>query len=356
MKENFEWLRLSTKRPSDSMRLRAENRQRTLTKPLGALGRLEHLASQLAALQATDRPRVDAVHIVVFAADHGVATQGVSAYPQAVTGEMIRNFAHGGAAINVLARELGATIEIVNLGTVDPMGPLDHVRDARIGPGTANFVHEPAMRLDQLADALASGRMAVECAITDGVELFIGGEMGIGNTTAATALACAVLNMEPESLAGPGTGLDPVGLARKIDVIQQALARHRDHVHAPLEALRRLGGFEIAALVGSYVACAQHGLPALVDGFIATSAALVAVRITPEVRPWLLFAHASAEPGHRALLAALDAQALLDLGLRLGEGSGAAVAVPLLRMACCLHTQMATFADAGVSQRAAGHG
>jgi nicotinate-nucleotide--dimethylbenzimidazole phosphoribosyltransferase len=354
VKERFDWLRIPAKQPNEVARQGAEARQRTLTKPYGALGRLETLACELAALQATNRPRVDPVHIVVFAADHGVAAEGVSAYPQAVTGEMVRNFARGGAAINVLARELGATFEIVNLGTVSKLGPLDRVRDTCIGPGTANFAREPAMDLDQLANALGAGRAAVERAAKCDAQLFIGGEMGIGNTTAATALGCALLAAAPESLVGPGTGLDAAGIARKTDVLRRALARHGDHAGSPLEALRRLGGFEIAALAGGYIACAQLGLPVLVDGFIATSAALIAVKICPEARAWLLFAHASAEPGHRAMLASLDAQPLLDLGLRLGEGSGAALAVPLLRMACALHDRMASFADAGVSRRVAG--
>ncbi|MFP5304792.1 MAG: nicotinate-nucleotide--dimethylbenzimidazole phosphoribosyltransferase, partial [Gammaproteobacteria bacterium] len=180
-------------------------------------------------------------------------------------------------------------------------------------------------------------------------ELFIGGEMGIANTTAATALGCALLRLPPQLLAGPGTGLDGAGVARKIGVVERALALHAAHCGTSLEALRRLGGFELAALCGSYVACAQEGLAALVDGFIATAAALAACRIAPGTRDWLLFAHRSAEPGHAALLEALDARGLLDLDLRLGEGSGAAVAVPLLRMACALHAGMATFAQAGVA-------
>lgn len=207
------------------------------------------------------------------------------------------------------------------------------------------------MSAAQLAAALLAGREAAIRASDNGAHVFIGGDMGIGNTTAATALACALLNAAPESLVGPGTGLDAAGIERKITALHQALARHRDYLDAPLDVLRRLGGFEIAGLVGSYIGCAQLGLPVLVDGFIATGAALVATRLHPKTRDWLLFAHASAEPGHRAVLASLDARPLLDLGLRLGEGTGAAMAVPLLRMACALHNDMATFGDAGVSQQ-----
>jgi nicotinate-nucleotide--dimethylbenzimidazole phosphoribosyltransferase len=325
----------------------ARARQAQLTKPPGSLGRLEELGVTLAALQGTQQPRVDQVWISVFAGDHGVVAEGVSAFPQAVTAEMVRNFARGGAAISVLAREWGARLEVVNVGTVQPLEDLPGVLDARVGPGTANIVHEPAMTAEQLDDALVAGREAAERAAIGGARLFVGGEMGIGNTTSAAAVACALLGLPAAHLAGPGTGLDPAGVARKALVIERALARHRGD--RPLLALQRLGGFEIAALAGAYLRCGQLGLPALVDGFIATAAVLVAVRLRPELSPWLFYAHCSAEPGHRRILEALEARPLLDLGMRLGEGSGAAVALPILRAAAALHAGMATFAEAGVS-------
>lgn len=349
MTQTIDWLHIPAAVPNATARRDAEARQRILTKPPGALGRLEALAIRLAALQGTARPRVEHVHITVFAGDHGVAAEGVSAFPQAVTGEMVRNFARGGAAISVLARELGATLEVINLGTVNDPGPLDGVKDYHLGAGTANFTIEPAMSEHQLACALHAGRHAAERAKLGGCQLFIGGEMGIANTTAAAALACALLGAAPERLAGPGTGLDAKGVARKAEVIRRALNLHNSHIITPLEALRRLGGFEIVALAGSYIACAQMGLPVLVDGFIAGAAALAAARLHRGVEEWLLFSHVSAEPGHRILLESLGAQPLLDLGMRLGEGSGAAIAVPLLRMACALHNEMATFTEAGVS-------
>ncbi len=349
---SIDWLQAPAAVPDEAARRAAEARQAELTKPPGALGRLEEIAIRLAALQGTARPDLGRVHIAVFAGDHGVAAQGVSAFPQAVTAEMVKNFARGGAAISVLARELGASLEVINLGTVGDTGPLDGVRDYALGPGTADFTRGPALTDAQLAAALAAGRDAVDRARRAGARLFIGGEMGIGNTTAAAALACALLDAPPEDLAGPGTGLDAAGVARKVAVIRRALTRHRVPPDRPLEALRRLGGFEIAALAGACLACAQQGLPALVDGFIGSVAALAAVRLCPEAGPWLLFSHASAEPGHRRVLEALAARPLLDLGLRLGEGSGAAVAVPLLRLACALHDGMATFAEAGVPGRA----
>ncbi len=304
----IEWLTIPAALRNAGMHQAAEARQSQLTKPPGALGRLEDIAIRLAALQGTGQPCVDRVHITVFAGDHGVAAEGVSAFPQAVTAEMVKNFARGGAAICVAARALGASLEVINLGTAFDTGPLDGVKDYRLGPGTANFT---------------------------------------------AALACALLDAPPSRLAGPGTGLDAHGVAHKIEVIRRALERHSRHHGTPLEALRRLGGFEIAALTGSYVACAHIGLPVLVDGFISSAAALAATRLCPGAGHWFLFSHASAEPGHRTVLDALDARPLLDLGMRLGEGSGAAVAVPLLRMACALHNEMATFAEAGVSEKSA---
>lgn len=345
----IEWLGMSAATPSEPHRQAAEARQAQLTKPAGSLGQLESLACTLAALQARDRPGVDRVQISIFAGDHGIARAGVSAFPQEVTTAMVRNFAHGGAAISVIARQLGATFEVVNLGTVSDPGALPGVKDYRLGPGTASFNTEAAMTEHQLACALGAGRHSVERARLQDCELFIGGEMGIGNTTAATAISCALLRRPPEMLTGPGTGLDAVGVAHKTALIAEALQLHPQTRDAPLEALRCLGGFEIAALAGAYVACAQIGLPVLIDGFISTSAALSAARLCPGAEQWFLFAHTSAESGHRLMLDSLRAQPLLDLGLRLGEASGAATAVPLLRLACALHNDMATFAEAEVA-------
>ncbi len=349
--QTIDWLQIPPATPSESARRKAEARQQILTKPPGALGRLETLAVRLAALQDKAQPAIDRVHVAVFAADHGVAVEGVSAFPQAVTCEMVRNFARGGAAICVITRQLGATLEVVNLGTVSDLEPLEGVKTYRLGAGTANFTREPAMTEHQLACALHAGRHAAERAQLMGAQLFIGGEMGIGNTTSATALECALLAMSPRDVAGPGPGLDAVGITRKVDVIRRGLELHCNHMTSPIEVLRRVGGFEIAALVGAYIACAQMGLPALVDGFIASAAALTAAKLCDGIENWLLFSHASAEPGHRRILSALGAHPLLDLGMRLGEGSGAATAVPLLRLACALHNEMATFAEAGVSEK-----
>lgn len=323
----------------------AQQRQAMLTKPPGALGRLESLAVRLAGLQGRVKPEIEKIEIVVFASDHGVVAEGVSAFPQVVTYEMIKNFANGGAAINVLANSLGARLTVVNLGTVVEAGVLPGVVNHILGAGTANMTVEAAMTAQQLTRALQVGR---EQPGGD-TQLFIGGEMGIGNTTAAAAVCCALLEVSAKQMAGPGTGLDAAGVSHKAIVIERALAQHAAHLEQPLDVLQRLGGFEIAALTGAYIHCAQQAVPVLVDGFISSTAALCATRICPRSEDWFLYSHRSAEPGHALIMTALNAEPLLDLGMRLGEGSGAAVAAMLLRQACALHNEMATFAEAGVS-------
>ena len=350
---NTPWWLLPCKSVDLDVQQAAAERQQQLTKPAGSLGQLEAVAIQLAGLQGQLKPRVDHLWIAIFAGDHGVVAEGVSAYPQAVTGQMLHNFVNGGAAISVLARQLGAQPDVVDLGTVSPMLNLAGVRHVQLGAGTANFANGPAMTDAQGLKALQAGRDSVLRAREQGCELFIGGEMGIGNTASASAVASALLQCPASLLTGPGTGLDAAGVSHKARVIERALAFHAGLLDDPLQALFRLGGFEIAALAGAYVACAQAGVVALVDGFICTVAAMVAVRLNPECRQWLIFSHRGAEQGHRHVLESLEAEPLLDLGLRLGEGSGAALAVPLLRLACDLHAQMATFAEAAVADRPA---
>jgi len=347
---NLDWLNEATQEICQDSIQAAKTRQSQLTKPSGSLGRLEDTAIQLAGMQHTDCPKIDNIHIAVFAADHGVAEDSVSAYPQSVSVEMVRNFANGGAAISVLANEIDAKLEVVNVGTLTDPGYLAGVTSKRIGNGTANFGKQAAMSDNQLMEALLIGRETVQSANINKLSLFIGGEMGIGNTTAATAIACALLNELPEDLTGPGTGLDEQGVAHKSLVIKNALNLHKKHLVNPLEVLRRLGGFEIAALTGAYISCAQMGIPVLVDGFISSVAALLAIQHQLAVKKWLLFSHTSAEPGHLNVLNSLGVKPLLDLGLRLGEGSGSAIAVPQLRLACALHNQMATFTEAKVTK------
>lgn len=326
----------------------ALQRQNTLTKPNGSLGLLETMAIKLAAMQSTDTPAVDRVVISIFAADHGIAAEGVSAYPQAVTGEMVRNFLNGGAAINVIARQLNASLEVIDAGIAVAIPNRDLII-SRAGASTANFLQQAAMQKDQLNLALASGQEAVNRALRNRCELFVGGEMGIANTTSASTIACALLEETPDQLVGPGTGLNEDGIRHKKKVVQQALDLHQLNPADPIRILQYIGGFEIAALTSAFIHCAQHGLPVLIDGFICSVAALLAAKINPGSENWFIYAHKSHEPGHQAVLKALNADPILDLSMRLGEASGAGVTVPLLRMACALHNGMATFEQAQVS-------
>ncbi len=330
----------------------ATERQQQLTKPAGSLGQLEALAIRLAGMQQREKPQIEQLHVTVFAADHGIAVDGVSAYPQEVTAQMVANLATGGAAVAVLSRHLGAGFEVVNLGTVAPVPVSQGVIDRIIAPATANFSQQPAMTDAQLQQALAVGAERVDLAAGQQPDLFIAGEMGIGNTSAATAIAAALLKRSAAELTGPGTGLNPEQVAAKAQKLQQAVALHGAESDHALDLLAKLGGFEIAAMAGAYIRCGQRGIPVLVDGFISSVAALVACHYQPQLRNWLLFGHQSAEPGHRLVLQALEADPLLRLDMRLGEGSGAVLAVDLLRSACRLHNEMATFAEAGVSDKA----
>lgn len=346
------WIETPCPAPSASHEAAARARQSVLTKPAGSLGVLETLAVTLAALQATERPRAASAPIILFAGDHGVAAQGVSAYPPAVTVEMLRNFAAGGAAVAVLARELGVPLTVVDAGTL-AVEPLPGVVTDKPRRGTRDFTVEPAMTAAELAAALAAGRRAVEAAGPADLVLF--GEMGIGNTTSAAAVAAALLGKDPAEIAGAGTGLDAGGIAHKVRVIERGLARHglAGPQDDPGRVLAAVGGLEIAALTGAIVAAAQAGRPVLIDGFIVTVAALAATRLNPSCGPWLIYSHRSAERGHGAVLDALAARPVLDLNLRLGEGAGAAAALAVLRLACALHTRMATFEEAAVSGRTA---
>jgi nicotinate-nucleotide--dimethylbenzimidazole phosphoribosyltransferase len=346
----IQFLKAPAKSPNQSFFTRATQHQNQLTKPPGSLGKLETLAAHLASLQENDAPKIEHILIRIFAADHGVVEEGVSAFPQAVTAEMIKNFSTGGAAISVLAKALNADFGVINLGTVSPLPELEKVIDKRIDAGTKNFCQASAMTEGQLEAALLAGRNLILQAKKESTpDIFIGGEMGIGNTTSASALACAVLKQPASTLVGKGTGVDEMGIKRKVNAVEQALSLHSSAVANPLSSLQALGGFEIAGLVGATMACAQEGIPVLVDGFISTIAALITVEINPSIRPWLFFSHRSAEAGHEAVLNYLNADALLNLNMRLGEASGAAVAIPLLKMACDLHNNMATFDQAGVS-------
>lgn len=336
--------------PDSALAERVAQHLDNLTKPPGSLGRLERLAIELALSQGEALPRVSPPGVLVFAADHGVAAEGVSAFPQAVTAQMVANFAAGGAAINAFARQHGARLEVIDVGVVTelPAEVKRAVVNARVRPGTRNLAVEDAMTREEAEAAIAAGIQAAERAVAAGCRCLIVGEMGIANTTASSALLAALCQVPLEAVVGPGTGIDEARLAHKREVIARALAARRVDVDDPLGALAALGGLEIAAMVGAYLGGAARRVPLLVDGLIATVAALVACRLCPALRPYLIFGHRSREPGHDIALADLEAQPLLDLELRLGEGSGAALAFPLLESACRMLAEMATFDQAGI--------
>jgi nicotinate-nucleotide--dimethylbenzimidazole phosphoribosyltransferase len=334
--------------PDPRVGLRAQARLDRLTKPAGSLGRLEELALRAALITGSESPRIADPVIFTLAADHGVAAEGVSAYPQAVTAQMVENLCRGGAAVNVLARHVGARVVVADFGVATDLPAHPELRDRKLASGTANLSRGPAMRRDQALAAVLAGADLVESAAPDCVGT---GEMGIANTTAASALAAALIGADPPAVTGRGTGVDDAGWARKVAAVRQALAVNRPDPRDPLGVLAALGGFEIAGLVGVILAGAARRVPVVVDGFIATAAALVAVRLRAETREYLLAAHRSAEPGHRILLETLGLAPYLDLGMRLGEGTGAALAIGLLRAALACFGEMATFKEAGVSER-----
>jgi nicotinate-nucleotide--dimethylbenzimidazole phosphoribosyltransferase len=325
----------------------------TKTKPPGSLGRLESLARQLGLIQHTTRPTVARPAMIVFAGDHGVANEGVSPYPQAVTAQMVANFLMGGAAINAFSGVAGLVLEIVDAGVatdLPPVPPSPSFVQAPIARGTRNFAHEPAMTREQTIAALEAGAARVRHHAALGTNVIGFGEMGIANTSSAACLMSRLCNVPIDECVGRGTGLDNAGLAKKRNVLAAALAHHAN-VHEPLDVLATFGGFEIAMMVGAYLEAARSHMAILVDGFIATAALVVADALAPNLRGYCVFAHASNEAGHRRMLDHFGARELLSLDLRLGEGTGAALAVPLLRAACAFLNEMASFESAGVDNR-----
>jgi nicotinate-nucleotide--dimethylbenzimidazole phosphoribosyltransferase len=322
------------------------------TKPRRSLGRLEDLAIRLAAIYRTADPALPAKAVVVMAADHGIAEEGVSAYPQEVTAQMVLNFAAGGAAINVLARQQGARVVVANLGTRQPV-EAPAVRDCRLGPGTANFTRGPAMARATAVRALETGiRLADELA-ADGVGLLGVGDMGIGNTTAASAITAVLGGDDPARVTGRGTGIDEDRLRHKVQVVERALEVNRPDPADALDVLAKVGGFEIAGLAGVVLGAAARRVPVVLDGFITGAAALAAVRLRENVRHYLIASHRSVEPGHAAVLGELGAEALFDLRMRLGEGTGAVLAMGLAEAALRILREMATFEAAGVTDAGA---
>lgn len=317
------------------------------TKPLGSLGRLEQLAVQIGLILQTTHPVLQAPQVLVCAGDHGLARRGVSAYPQDVTWQMVENFLAGGAAISVLAKQHGMGLTVADCGVAHDFAPRPLLRNCKIAPGTVDCTQGPAMTVQQCQQAMANGQALVQSLSGN---VLILGEMGIGNTSAATLIAARLLELDIAACTGAGTGLDTAGVQRKAAVLQQALAAH-PQATAPLDVLAAFGGFEIATMTGAILQAAADNRVLLIDGVIVTAALLVAAQLQPRVLQRCIFAHRSSEPAHQHMLAALHAQPLLDLGLRLGEGSGAALAWPLLQSACVVLNDMASFAQAGVDQK-----
>ena len=330
-------------RPALSVQL--QQKLNNKTKPLGSLGQLETLAQQLGLILQTESPVLQAPQLVVFAADHGLAKHGVSAYPSDVTWQMVNNFLAGGAAVSVLARQHGLTLTIADCGVMHTFKPQQGLYACKVAYGTADSSQQPAMSAEQGARALSNGQELVKSLPGNALLL---GEMGIGNTSAASMLLARLADLPIDQCVGAGTGLDQQGIDRKTKILQQVLNLHA-HAHEPLQALAAFGGFEIATMVGAIFEAAASNRVIVVDGFITSAAVLVASKIEPLVLQRCVFAHRSDERGHVLLLEQLQAKSLLDLQLRLGEGSGAALAWPLLVSACNVLTQMASFESAGVS-------
>jgi nicotinate-nucleotide--dimethylbenzimidazole phosphoribosyltransferase len=332
--------------PAPGAAVEAQRHLDDLTKPPGSLGRLEEIALRLAAISGR-APRVDRPVVFTFAADHGVVAEGVSAYPQVVTSQMVENFVRGGAAINVLARQAGARVVVADFGVVGPV-PAVGLVSCPIAAGTANMARGPAMTSAQAAQAIERGAALAEEAIDAGADLLATGEMGIGNTTAAAAITAAITGAPPEAVTGRGTGVDDEGWRRKVEVVGRALTVNRPDGADGLGVLATVGGFEIGGLVGVVLAGAARGVPVVLDGFISTAAGLIATTLAPHARHALFASHRSAEPGHALALRHLGLVPYLDLSLRLGEGTGAALFIHLARAAGLVYREMATFKSAGI--------
>jgi nicotinate-nucleotide--dimethylbenzimidazole phosphoribosyltransferase len=343
---------ISSIQPLDENAMQAARlRQKRLTKPPGSLGKLENLSIQMAGITGHALPRLEKKVILVMAGDHGVVDEGVSAYPQEVTSQMVVNFLSGGAAINVLARHVGARVVVADLGVRNPIPPHPDLINRKIAPGTGNIARGPAMSREQAAQSIQAGVDTFESQLAAGVDILATGEMGIGNTTPSAAMAAAFGGFSAAEIVGRGTGVDDLGFQRKIKAVEDALSINNPSPHDGLDILAKVGGFEIGGLAGAILAGAAHHCPILIDGYISTAAAMLAVNLAPDVRPYLIAAHRSEERGHELMLEWLELEPLLDLDLRLGEGTGAALALSLVEAACKILSEMATFDEAGVAEK-----
>ena len=329
----------------------ARARQDTLTKPLGSLGRLEELSVVLAGIFGQPIPRIRRKAVILAAADHGVVAEGVSAYPQDVTPQMVLNFLRGGAAINVLAKQAGASIVILDAGVAADLEPHPVLRSVKAGRGTANMALGPAMTRQQAIQCIETGIETAQEKIAEGADLIACGDMGIGNTTASSAITAVIAGVDPSVTTGRGTGLDDAALSHKVEVVRRSIEINRPDPKDGLDVLAKVGGFEIGALAGAMLGTAAGRRPVVVDGFISAAAALIAWCMAPQAQNYFIASHQSVEPGHRAGLDAMGLCPLLDLGMRLGEGTGAALAMHVIEAAARCLSEMATFGEAGVSER-----
>jgi len=329
----------------------ARARQDRLTKPAGSLGRLEDISVQLAGIQGRPIPQVRNKAVVVMAADHGVVAEGTSAYPQAVTAQMVLNFLRGGAGINVIARQVGARVVVVDMGVAEKIPAHPQLLSRKIGSGTRNMVAGPAMSEDEAIKALETGIEIAEDLIASGIDIVGTGDMGIGNTTASSAICAAMTGKTPQDVTGRGTGIGDDQLNHKAEVIEKALKKNRPDPKKPLSVLAGVGGFEIGGLAGVMLGAGAHRVPVVVDGFISGAAALIAAGLAPNLRGFMIAGHVSVEQGHKVLLQHLGLKPLVDLGMRLGEGTGAAIGIFLCETAARVLAEMATFDEAGVSER-----
>lgn len=320
------------------------------TKPPGSLGRIEDLALQMAGAQNTSEPSADPARLFIFAGDHGLTAEGVSAWPSEVTTQMVLNFLKGGAAANVFARTNNVDLTIVDAGVIGDLPNHQNLLKADIRKGTRNAMNEDALSADELENALQFGAKVTSQAAQKGDKVILFGEMGIGNTSSASLLTHALIGTDLETLTGPGAGLDENGVNKKLEILKKVAARKSGDLN-PTQALQAFGGLEIAMIAGGIIGAAANNSVALIDGFIASSAALCALKARPELAPYVVFSHRSEEPGHRAMTDAVNAIPLMDLNLRLGEGTGALLALPLLRNACAMLAEMATFESANVSDK-----
>lgn len=324
--------------------------QDSLTKPRGSLGRLESLSVQLAGICRTPSPEIGRKVVFTMAADHGVTAEGVSAYPSSVTAQMVLNFARGGAAINVLARKAGAEVRVVDIGVACDMAWPEGVLSRKVAMGTANMAQGPAMTREQAMEALLVGASLASEAVESGISAIAVGDMGIGNTTAASAITSVVTGSPASEVTGRGTGVDDASLSHKVKVIEQALRVNRPDASDGLDVLSKVGGLEIAGMAGAAIGAASKGVPVFLDGFVSGSAALIASSLCPSCKDYMIASHLSVEPGHARVLAHIGLEPVLDLGMRLGEGTGAALAFFVAEAACKLLNEMATFDSAGVSR------